>query len=141
MFSFPSDLNIHTGKEGKLDSRVLMMSSAVNRPMFICTEQDIRTGREHGEQQDVLRTDFLTRRLHDSLEDDDDLKLFVGEGALRQVEKRAPGVDLVANGERRHQEQLIRARPKAHVQLALVQRQELAFGRLTRLERREETGG
>lgn len=81
-------------------------------------------------------TDFLTRRLHDSLEDDDDLKLFVGEGALRQVEKRALGINLVANGERRHQEQLICTRPKAHVQLALVQRQELAFGCLTRLERR-----
>lgn len=76
---------------------------------------------------------FLTSGLHDALEDDDDLELFVHEGALGQVEEGALGIDFVADGERRHQEELVRTRPKADIQLALVQRQELALGRLTRL--------
>lgn len=49
----------------------------------------------------------------------------------------------MTNGEGGHEEELIGARPKADVQLALVQRQELALGSLTRLDskmrRTEET--
>lgn len=77
---------------------------------------------------------MLTRGFHDALEDDNYLKLLVHEGALRQIEERALGVDLVADGERRHQEELVGPRSKTHIQLTLVQGQELALWGLTRLE-------
>lgn len=41
----------------------------------------------------------LTGGLHNALKDDHDFKLLVHEGALRQVEERALGIDLVADGE------------------------------------------
>lgn len=44
----------------------------------------------------------LTCGLHDALEDDNNLKLFVHERALGQVEKGALGIDFVANSERGH---------------------------------------
>lgn len=84
------------------------------------------------------REQSLTCGLHDALKDDNNLKLFVHERALRQVEKGALGIDFVANGERGHQEELVCTRPKADIQFALVQRQELALGCLTRLKQREE---
>lgn len=82
----------------------------------------------------------LTGGLHDALEDDHNFKLLIHEGALRQVEEGAFGIDLVADGEWRHQEELVGARPEAHVQLALVQRQKLALRSLTRLERKQGDG-
>lgn len=42
----------------------------------------------------------LTSSFYDALKDNDDLKLLVHERALRQVEERALGVDLVADGQR-----------------------------------------
>lgn len=76
----------------------------------------------------------LTSSFYDALKDNDDLKLFVHERALRQVEERALGVDLVADGQRRHQEELVRPRAETHVQLTLVQGKELSLWRLPRLE-------
>lgn len=64
----------------------------------------------------------LTSSFYDALKDNDDLKLLVHERALRQVEERALGVDLVADGQRRHQEELVRPRAETNVQLTLVQR-------------------
>lgn len=52
---------------------------------------------------------------------------------MRQVEEGALGIDLVADSEWRHQKELVGARPEAHVQLTLVQRQELTLRRLARL--------
>lgn len=80
----------------------------------------------------------LTGGFHDTLEDNDNLKLLVRERALGEVKKGALGIDLVADGERGYQEELICARPKAHIQFTLVQRQELALGGLTGLEDRKE---
>lgn len=76
----------------------------------------------------------LTGGFHDALQDDHDLELLVHEGALGEVKKGALGVDLVADGERGHQEELVCTRPKTHIQFTLVQRQELALGRLTGLK-------
>lgn len=76
----------------------------------------------------------LTSSFYDALKDNDDLKLLVHEWALRQVEERALGVDLVADGQRRHQEELVRPRAETHVQLTLVQRKELSLWGLPRLE-------
>ena len=81
---------------------------------------------------------FLTSGFNDALEDNDNLKLFVHEGALGQVEEGALGIDFVADGERGHQEELVCTRPETNVQLALVQRQELALGCLTRLKDSQE---
>lgn len=78
--------------------------------------------------------DPLTSGLDDALKDDHNFKLLVHERALRQVEEGALGIDLVADGEWRHQEELVGARPEAHIQFTLVQRQELALRRLTRLD-------
>lgn len=75
----------------------------------------------------------LTSGLHNAFEDDDDLKLFTHEGALREVKEGAFGVDLMADCEWRHQEELICAGPKAHIQLTLVQGEELTFWSLSRL--------
>lgn len=80
----------------------------------------------------------LTRRLHDALQDDDDLKLLIHEWALGQVEERALGIDLMADGEGRDQEELVSACSKPHVQFTLIQRQELALRGLTRLRRNIE---
>lgn len=77
----------------------------------------------------------LTRSLYNAFQDDDNLKLLVHERALGQVEERALGIDLVANGEGRDQEELIRTCSKAHIQFTLIQRQELALRGLTRLVR------
>lgn len=76
----------------------------------------------------------LTGGFHDALEDDNDLELLVHERALGEVKKGALGIDLVADGERGYKEELICTRPKTHVQFTLVQRQELALGRLTGLK-------
>lgn len=40
----------------------------------------------------------------------------------------------MADGERRDQEELVSAGAEAHVQFQLIQREELAFGRLARLK-------
>ncbi|KAG7234777.1 hypothetical protein INR49_003991 [Caranx melampygus] len=85
------------------------------------------------------RKSFLTSRLHDALENHHDLKLFVHERALGKVKEGALGIDFVADGERGNQEELVGTRPKTHIQLALVQRQELTLGRLTRLRHREKS--
>lgn len=77
----------------------------------------------------------LTRCLHNALQDDDNLKLLVHKRALGQIEERALGIDLVANGEGRDQEELVSPCSKAHVQFTLVQRQELALWGLSRLVR------
>lgn len=45
------------------------------------------------------RGEPLTGGLHDALKDDHNFKLLVHEGALRQVEEGALGIDLVADGE------------------------------------------
>lgn len=82
----------------------------------------------------LIQEESLTSGLHDALEDNDNLKLFVHERALGQVEKGALGIDFVANGERGHQEELVCTRPKTNIQFTLVQRQELALGCLTRLK-------
>lgn len=41
---------------------------------------------------------MLACGFHNALEDDDDLELLVYERVLRQIEERALGVDLVADG-------------------------------------------
>lgn len=61
-----------------------------------------------------------TRCLHDAFQDDDDLKLLIHEWALGQVEERALGGDLMADGEGRDQEELISTCPKPHVQFTLI---------------------
>lgn len=77
----------------------------------------------------------LTRRLHDALQDDDDLELLRLHAALRQVVEGALGIYHVADGERRDEEELVGPRAEAHVQLQLVQRQEFALRGLAGLER------
>lgn len=79
-----------------------------------------------------------TRCLYNALQDDDDLKLLVHEWALGQVEERALGIDLVADGEGRDQEELVSTCSKAHIQFTLIQRQELALRGLTRLVKHSE---
>ncbi len=79
-----------------------------------------------------------TRCLYNALQDDDDLKLLVHERALGQVEERALGIDLVADGEGRDQEELVSTCSKAHIQFTLIQRQELALRGLTRLVKHSE---
>ncbi len=79
-----------------------------------------------------------TRCLYNALQDDDNLKLIIHERALGQVEERALGIDLVADGEGRDQEELVSACSKAHIQFTLIQRQELALRGLTRLVRDSE---
>ena len=64
----------------------------------------------------------LTCGLHDALQDDDDLELLVHQGALGQIKEGALGIDLVADGERRDQEELVGACAEAHIQLTLIQR-------------------
>ena len=44
----------------------------------------------------------LTSGLHDAFKDDYDLKLLIHERTLRQIKERALGVDLMADGQRRH---------------------------------------
>lgn len=77
----------------------------------------------------------LTRRLHDALQDDDDLELLRLHAPLRQVVEGALGIYHVADGERRDEEELVGPRAEAHVQLQLVERQELALRGLAGLER------
>lgn len=77
---------------------------------------------------------ILTSGLHDAFQDDDDLKLLVHQRTLRQIEERALAVDFVADCQRRHEEELVCARPESHVQLTLIQRQKLALGGLTGLK-------
>jgi len=75
----------------------------------------------------------LTRGLYNALQDDDNLKLLVHKRALGQIEEGAFGIDLMANGEGRDQEELVSTCSKAHVQFTLIQRQELTLRGLTRL--------
>lgn len=75
----------------------------------------------------------LTRGFHDALQDDDDLELLRLHAALGQVVEGALGIDDVADGERRDEEELVGTCAEAHVQLQLVQRQELTLGRLAGL--------
>lgn len=82
--------------------------------------------------------DSLTCGFHNPLQDNDNFELLGLHGPLGEFVKRTFGVDHVANGERRHEEELVGPGAKAHVQLELIQRQELAFGRLPRLKKREE---
>ena len=82
----------------------------------------------------------VTGGLHDALQDDHDLKLLASEGALRQLEEGAPAGDLVADGERGHQEELVRPRAEAHVQLTLVKGQEFPLRGLPWLRTRESDG-
>lgn len=77
----------------------------------------------------------LTRCLYNALQDDDNLKLLIHERALGQIEERALGIDLMANGEGRDQEELVSTCSKAHIQFTLIQRQKLALRGLTRLVR------
>lgn len=77
---------------------------------------------------------FLTGCLHDALQDNNNLELFVHERALGQVKKGALGIYFMADGERGNQEELVCTRPKTDIQFTLVQRQELALWCLTRLE-------
>lgn len=86
---------------------------------------------------------LLTRRFHDALQDDDDLKLLCLHAALGQVIEGALGVYDVADGERGHEEKLVGSRAEAHVQLQLIERQELALRGLAgldgqRVERQKE---
>lgn len=82
-----------------------------------------------------LELPLLTRRLHDALQDDDDLELLRLHAPLREVVEGALGIYHVADGERRDEEELVGPRAEAHVQLQLVERQELALRGLAGLER------
>ena len=64
----------------------------------------------------------LTCGLHDAFQDDDDLKLLVHEGTLRQLKEGALGGDLMTDGQGGHQEELVGPCPEAHVKFTLVQR-------------------
>lgn len=85
----------------------------------------------------------LTRGLDDSLQDDDDLELLRVDAPLGEVVEGALGVDDVADGERGHQEQLVRPGAEPHVQLQLIQGQEFPLRSLPglRATRREREAG
>lgn len=77
---------------------------------------------------------MLTCGFHYPFKDNNNLKLLTHEWALWEVEERALGINLVADGERRDEEELVGARSKPNVQLSLVQGQKLPLRCLPRLQ-------
>ena len=67
------------------------------------------------EQIEWKKESAFTSGFHDALQDDHDLKLLVHERALGQVKEGTLEIDLVADSQRGHQEELVGPRPKSYV--------------------------